>query len=558
MDKLKTKQLVKIIKSKFHIEHVFSVMLLALIVLLWFLMLLSNEQERFVKNMHIYYIMVIFTIMILVMQASLCSNASQNKPIKFRNLKPSKENQRIVRENIFGRVGDRSRSPLSRGRYAEGFKERDVFYTPKTSYHNTEVRHRNRHSPEIFETPFTSRFKLNTPGNSNRFKLTNIGGFDKSFSPRKTFNKGFVRDFDEHKYSSFEQKKFGIERGFGKELKTEELPDYEDVDVTENKYHDTVEELGIKKRFGHWINNTKEWILKGIIQKLIRIDLDNMNDLCRILNSIGYNLVFTEEAARNERESSSAYGFPSFSKSTGYSVDSNIIVYEYENISRKYSEKRYKSITFNEILKMELQQDLVGKLYGKFFYAIKNRKMFNIEGKLKDDFDEILSQRKDIEQYYTVEGFNPISRYYVYERIHHLADKKELEIKYNSGDSFDGKEWSSKLPTDAQIIMWIFCTCFQRIYRDGSDYKEIIKILHDYKDYHSKYSKNGDKLVIAQIAPPRYAPLYKVISGNKELNGYPGEDNVFSAILLFLHEIKTKKNGIYGSNHRALLEDIFR
>lgn len=541
MDKHKTKQLVKIIMNRVHIENVFSLILLALIVILWFLTLLSHEQERFVKNMHIYYIMVIFTIMVFVMQASLCSNVSQNKTIKFRNLKPSKDTQRIMRENIFGKVGDRSRSPV----------------TPRTSYHNTEIRHRNRQAFEVSETPFTTKFKVNTPCKFYLSDLINIGGFDKSFSPRKSYDKSFVRDLGEREYAGFERKRFGIDRSAAKGQNEIELPDYEDVEVTESKYHETVEELKIKK-FGYWIKYTKEWIHEGIIKKLIRIDLDNLKDLCRILNSIGYNLVFTEEAARGGRECTPTYGVPSFSKSPGYSGYSNIVVCEYEKISKNHSDKRNKLISYNEVLQMELQQDLVGKLYDKFYYAIKSRKMFNIEGKTKDDFDDILSQRKDIEQYYTIDGFDHITRYYVYQRIHRLAEMTTLNIKYNSGDSFDSKEWSSKLPTDAKIIMWLFCTCFQRIYRDGSDYKEIIKILHDYQDYHSKYSKNEDKLVIVQVAPPRYAPLYKVISGNKELNGYPGEENVYSAILLFLYEIKTKKNGIYGSNHRALLEDIFR
>jgi hypothetical protein len=385
--------------------------------------------------------------------------------------------------------------------------------------------------------------------------LTDIGGLDKSMSPRKTFDRGIMRDFDDHKYSSFDHKRYDLDGGFGKEQKVLELPDYENLDITENKYHDTVEELGIKKKFGQWIKYTKEWIHEGVIKKLVKIDIDNLNDLCRILDKMGYNLVFNDETNRDGYESSPTYGGSSFNKSSG---NSNIVVYEYENISKRYSDKRHKSIIFSDILQMELQQDLVGKLYGKFYYAIKSKKLFNIEGKMKDSFDDILSQRKDIEQYYTIDGFEHDSRYYVYQRIHHLAKMKSLNIMYNSGESFDNKEWSSNLPTDAQIIMCVFCTCFQRIYRDGSDYKEIIKILHDYMDYHPRYSKNEEKLVIVQIAPPRYAPLYKVFSGNKELSGYPGEDNVYSAILLFLHEIKTKKNGIYGSNHRALLEDIFR
>jgi hypothetical protein len=164
MDRLKTKQLMSILKDKYSIENVFSSLIAALIVVLLFLMLISYEEERFVKNVHIHYIMVFFTIMIIIMQASLRLNTSDKKKIKFRNLKPSQDNQRIMRNNVFGGIGDRSRSPIARGRYAEGYKEKEVFYTPKSSYHNTEVRHRNRQTFEVFETPFSGKFKHSTAG----------------------------------------------------------------------------------------------------------------------------------------------------------------------------------------------------------------------------------------------------------------------------------------------------------------------------------------------------------------------------------------------------------
>lgn len=85
-----------------------------------------------------------------------------------------------------------------------------------------------------------------------------------------------------------------------------------------------------------------------------------------------------------------------------------------------------------------------------------------------------------------------------------------------------------------------------------------MKIFYDYMDYRPKYPQGKDTLIIVQVAPHNYAPLYRVISGEEELNCYPGSDNVFNAILFFLYEIKSKKNGIFGANHRALLEDIFR
>ena len=62
---------------------------------------------------------------------------------------------------------------------------------------------------------------------------------------------------------------------------------------------------------------------------------------------------------------------------------------------------------------------------------------------------------------------------------------------------------------------------------------------------------------ILKISPDNFAPFYKVISDNKELDCIPGSNNVFSAILLFLYMLK-KKNTKGMPRINGILANIFR
>ena len=166
-------------------------------------------------------------------------------------------------------------------------------------------------------------------------------------------------------------------------------------------------------------------------------------------------------------------------------------------------------------------------------------------------------QRRDIERYYSVSSFGFDSRLYIFNRICNLVKSSEFDIQYNSGENFNGEEWSPKYPTDSHIIMWMFCTIFQRSYRNEElNYK--IKIYYDYSKHQPSCSEEEDSPIILQTAPNDYAPFYKVISGSKELNCKPGKDNVFYAILFFLYVLKCNKRSIYGSVHQTLLNNIFK
>lgn len=220
-------------------------------------------------------------------------------------------------------------------------------------------------------------------------------------------------------------------------VKTIELPDYEDIAETKDKYHETIEKLQIKNKMRHWLSYTKEWIHEGIIKKLIKLDLDNLTEITRLLSKYGYNLVFVKEDEHTQSRNS-------------------LVPYEYDRICKYYYNERHKTIDMQELLSLELKQNLIGKLYGKYYYSIKGKPLFDPDEEYRKVFEEKLQQRRDIEKYYTLEGFGPEVRFYTYFRVNRMAEDPMLKIRYNSGEAFHGSEWTPKLPTDAQIIMWMF------------------------------------------------------------------------------------------------------
>jgi len=342
-----------------------------------------------------------------------------------------------------------------------------------------------------------------------------------------------TNDFSKFDYNS------GAHRRRTDYTKNMELSEFSPVSENKDKFYETIEKLNIRNKAKYWLEHTKEWMHEGVLKRIYKLDLENLMETCRLLSRYRYNLVFVQEDDVNQRKQSA-------------------VPYDYEKICKYYFNPSHRTIDMEDLLSMELKQTLVGQLYGKYYYSIKGKPAFEPSQKEIATLEKYLSQRRDIEKYYSIDKFEGDTRFYVFDRIVKLVESPTLSIKYNSGGSFNGVEWSTKYPTDSQIIMSMFCTCLERKYRDGSELKGVIRIFYDYMDYHSKYGQNKESLYIVQTAPPNYAPSYKVLAGNEELSCLPGNNNVFYAILFFLFEIKTKKNGVFGENIKPLLDDIFR
>ena len=135
---------------------------------------------------------------------------------------------------------------------------------------------------------------------------------------------------------------------------------------------------------------------------------------------------------------------------------------------------------------------------------------------------------------------------YLVKRIRDLGkDGCMSEFVWNSGGHY-GKAWGEHLPTDAGLAMHMLCTYMdarlpaQPKYPDGKTFTSQYFVKTPDKPNLDK----DDTLCIYQSAinPPHF----QVVIGKTSHNLPKGRNNMFQAMLLFLHHIKTKEHGMLG------------
>lgn len=136
---------------------------------------------------------------------------------------------------------------------------------------------------------------------------------------------------------------------------------------------------------------------------------------------------------------------------------------------------------------------------------------------------------------------------YLVQRIKELSKGGCMSgFRWNGGSSnYKGKPWGDYLPTDSAIVLHMFCTYLDsRLPPDPR--------FPDGKTFTSQFfSKAPDKphtgkdtLCIHQSS--LFPPHYKVVVGEAVWDLPKGRNNLFYALLLFLHHIKTKHGGMLG------------
>ncbi|KJE90196.1 hypothetical protein CAOG_01539 [Capsaspora owczarzaki ATCC 30864] len=120
--------------------------------------------------------------------------------------------------------------------------------------------------------------------------------------------------------------------------------------------------------------------------------------------------------------------------------------------------------------------------------------------------------------------------------------------RWNSGGKFKGKEWHPDLPTDAQIVMHLFCTFLDFILPADA-------LVPKGKHFTARYFQ----LQLDSSEPPKHdvviaqtnihPPHFKIISMDERWEIFQGRNNLFHAIILFLYFIKTRRHGFVGPMH---------
>lgn len=119
------------------------------------------------------------------------------------------------------------------------------------------------------------------------------------------------------------------------------------------------------------------------------------------------------------------------------------------------------------------------------------------------------------------------------------------EFKWNSGGSYGDKHWCDDLPTDAAIIIHVLC-CYLDAYLPPEPH------FPEGKPFSSKYfRKTPEKHTTAKDLHFIYQssinpPHFKVVIRQDVYSLPKGRNNLFYALLVFFHYLKTKESGMLG------------
>ncbi|XP_005094161.1 transmembrane protein 209 [Aplysia californica] len=134
---------------------------------------------------------------------------------------------------------------------------------------------------------------------------------------------------------------------------------------------------------------------------------------------------------------------------------------------------------------------------------------------------------------------------YLYKRLRDLSTGSMSAYTWSKGGSY-GKPWSEHLPTDAALVMHMFC-CYL-------DARLPVQPKHsDGKPFTSQHfiktpdKPNADKKETLQIYQSSInPPHFQVVIGSETHNLCKGRNNMFQAILLLLYHIRVKESGMLG------------
>ncbi|ETW05861.1 hypothetical protein H310_03519 [Aphanomyces invadans] len=169
----------------------------------------------------------------------------------------------------------------------------------------------------------------------------------------------------------------------------------------------------------------------------------------------------------------------------------------------------------------------------------------------------LLREYETLMKYFDVK--EEYSSAYAIQRLQTLGEDGFLgPYRWDSGGKWKGKPWTkdSMLPSDAELIMNLFCAMLDDVLPATCDTDRPFRRTHYAPSPPTKSASIRGMFLIfcSQVSPPNF----KVIANGAVWEILPGKTNVFQAIVLFLHAVKTYKSGHLGNiNLHVLLEEIF-
>ena len=306
-------------------------------------------------------------------------------------------------------------------------------------------------------------------------------------------------------------------------------------DYTDDIAEEFMKSKGIDKKIKTWMQNIKLWYSKELLPLILDSYASNLTKL---------NAFLREHTQNKDR--------PWIYSAT----------FEDEGFSASYEESMYyKRVSLREI------QDLAIEINCNYARDIEITRSFSFRGQNPMEhqqamqrvaFVDVLKQRMIFEKYIDIPGYN--CRGYVLQRMRALARTSCLNgYSSSSGGFYLADTWTPKRPTDSHILSHLFFCLLNNGNNQNSNPEA--NIMNDiiinypsplpYEDQPHRvwfYQKNPDSQI---------EPHFDVISGKEIWQSYKGNDNLFSAIALFLYHIKTKSQGYFiHMNCAELLELI--
>lgn len=93
--------------------------------------------------------------------------------------------------------------------------------------------------------------------------------------------------------------------------------------------------------------------------------------------------------------------------------------------------------------------------------------------------EQYLQERIDLEEFFQIRGYLS-AREYVIKRIASFVEGPMFSPQFDRGGSFNGCGWTPRLPTDSQIVVWIFLQWYLEGTASGGNKGSIYSIYAEY------------------------------------------------------------------------------
>ena len=155
--------------------------------------------------------------------------------------------------------------------------------------------------------------------------------------------------------------------------------------------------------------------------------------------------------------------------------------------------------------------------------------------------EDVTKERVKLERYLTIGKYT--CRAYILHRINMLSHGSCLaQFQWSVYQPFEGKEWTSeKFPTDAEIIMSLFCSFLSEHIEKLEPHKQNAFAV---KHFLPVGAKPPASKTIAMIREQSKVPVhYQFIVDNIIWDIYPNRNNLFQTLALFVYYVKSACSG---------------